>query len=94
MKHVFISREGDKAQFVKNFENLQKLSNKELIEKYNNAVDTEIVGVHAQALHLLSLRKVFIDRFGKSPIVIEDDIVISLSGEIDSKYLTLDNAST
>lgn len=45
MKHVFISREGDKAQFVRNFESLQKLSNKELIEKYNNAVATEIFGL-------------------------------------------------
>jgi len=86
MKHVFISREGDKAQFVKNFESLQKLSNKELIEKYNNAVDTGIVGVHAQALHLLAMRKVFIERIGKSPIVIEDGIVISLSDKVDSGY--------
>ncbi|WP_299160110.1 hypothetical protein [uncultured Eudoraea sp.] len=46
MKHVFISREGDKAQFVKNFESLQKLSNEDLIEKYNKAVDSGIVGVH------------------------------------------------
>ena len=94
MKHVFISREGDKEQFVKNFESIKKLSNQDLIEKYNNAVDSGIVGVHAQALHLLALRKVFIERIGKSPIVIEDDIVISLSGKIDSKYLIFDNLST
>lgn len=88
MKHVFISREGDKAQFVKNFENLQKLSNIELNEKYNNAVDTGIVGVYAQALHLLSMRKVFIERIGKSPIVIEDDIVINITGKIDARYFS------
>ena len=87
MKHVFISRKGDQAQFVENFESLQKLTNKELIETYNNAVATGIVGVHAQALHLLALRKVFIERIGKSPIVIEDDIVISLSGKIDAGYV-------
>jgi hypothetical protein len=42
MKHVFISREGDKEQFVKNFERQKKLSNQELIAKYNNAVDMGI----------------------------------------------------
>ena len=86
MKHVFISRKGDKAQFVKNFESLQKLTNKELVETYNKAVATGIVGVHTQALHLLAMRKVFIERIGKSPIVIEDGIVISLSDKVDSGY--------
>jgi hypothetical protein len=86
MKHVFISREGDKEQFVKNFERQKKLSNQELIAKYNNAVDTGIVGVHAQALHLLAMRKVFIERIGKSPIVIEDEFIISLTDKIDSGY--------
>ena len=89
MKHVFISRVGDKEQFVKIFENLKKLSNQDLIHKYNNAVDTGIVGVHAQALHLLALRKVFIERIGKSPIVIEDDIIISLTDKIDAEYFNL-----
>ena len=89
MKHVFISRKGDKAQFLKNIESLQKLTNQDLIKMYNQAVVTGIVGVHAQALQLLSLRKVFIERLGKCPIVIEDEFIISLSGKIDSGYFNL-----
>lgn len=86
MKHVFTSREGDKEQFLKNFERIQKLSDHQLIEKYNAAVKTGIVGVHAQALHLLAMRKVFLKRFGKSPISIEDGIVISLTGKVGFDY--------
>ena len=44
------------------------------------------VGVHAQTLKLLVLRKVFIEQFDKSPILIEDDFVISLRGIIDATF--------
>jgi hypothetical protein len=72
----------NESQLVKNIV-------EDLIEKYNKAVDSGIVGVHAQALHLLALRKVFIERLGKSPIVIEDEFIISLSGKINSGYFIL-----
>ena len=59
MKHVFISREGDKAQFVKNFESLQKLSNEDLIEKYNKAVDLSKDHLSYMQLHYLYVRSFY-----------------------------------
>ena len=87
MKHVFIFRKGDKELFLKMYHSITNLKNEELIEQYNKQAILGIVGVHAQALKLLALRKVFIERFDKSPVLIEDDFSISLTGKIDSGFL-------
>ena len=81
MKYVFISRKGDQEVFKKFYRDLKDLPNETLLDQYNRQVDIGIVGVHAQALKLLALRKVFLDRYGKSPVLIEDDFIISLSGK-------------
>jgi len=84
-----INNWNEKRKNILNESQLVKNIVEDLIEKYNKAVDSGIVGVHAQALHLLALRKVFIERLGKSPIVIEDEFIISLSGKINSGYFIL-----
>jgi len=38
--------------------------------------------VRAQAHYIFSLAKVFMNRFGKSPVVIKKDIILSFSGPI------------
>ena len=81
MKYVFISRKGDQETFKKFFRDLEFLPNETLLDQYNRQVDIGIVGVHAQALKLLALRKIFLERFGESPILLEDDIIISLTGK-------------
>ena len=81
MKYVFISRKGDQETFKKFFRDLEFLPNETLLDQYNRQVDIGIVGVHAQALKLLALRKVFLQRFGESPVLLEDDILISLTGK-------------
>ncbi|MET7029806.1 hypothetical protein [Sediminicola luteus] len=87
MKYVFVSRKGDQETFKTFYRDLINLSNKSILEQYNREVNIGIVGVHAQALKLLALRKIFLERFGESPINFEDNMVISLSGRRTS-FLT------
>lgn len=86
MKYVFISRRGDKEQFQSFFKFLKNLKDEELIKHYNREAGMGIVGVHAQAIKLLALRRVFMERFGKTPVIIEDEVGIVLSGEIEPEY--------
>ena len=85
LEHVFIPRMGDREHVVELYENLKKSSKPELVASYNNAVRIGIVGVHAQALHLIALNRCFHDAFQKSPIKIENNVLISLTGAIDLK---------
>ena len=85
MKQVYIQRKGDRELLIEYYKKFKTLSNKELIKSYNNSVDLGIVGVHAQGLHLIAKRKVFMERFGKSPIKLEANIIISLSNKIKLK---------
>ena len=82
MKHVHIQRKGDREKLIKYNDIYDSYSNKELIDSYNSSVDTGIVGSHEQALNLIAKRWIFNKRFGKSPIKIKDNILISLSGKI------------
>jgi hypothetical protein len=84
MKYVFISRKDDQETFKKFYRDLEDLPNETLLEQYNNQVEIGIVGVHSQALKLLALRKIFLERFGESPIILEDNIVIGLTGRRSS----------
>ena len=85
MKHIYIPRTGDRELLIEFYKKFRTLSNQELIDSYNSSVDLGIVGAHAQGLHLIAERKVFMERFGKSPIKIEDNIIISLSKKIKLK---------
>ncbi|MDM9630234.1 hypothetical protein [Robiginitalea aurantiaca] len=80
MKYLFISRPGDPESFKEYFKKFELLSNDSLLAQYNREVQIGIVGVHAQALKLLALRKIFLKRFGKSPVLLKDDM-ISLTGK-------------
>ena len=80
MKYVFIFRKGDQETFKMLYKDLEVLPNKSLLAQYNREVNFGIVGVHAQALKLLALRKIFLERFGESPIIIEGNMVITLTG--------------
>ena len=78
MKHLFMPREGDKERFLNNLGHFRKKSDQELIDAYQREANIGITGVHAQALHLLALRKVMKERFGESPITLEDGCIIGL----------------
>ena len=78
MKHVFISREGDMERFSERIRQFREFSDQELIEAYQKQARCGITGVHAQAVYLLALRKVMGERFGGSPVTLEDQCVIDL----------------
>ena len=82
MEQIYNQRKGDSEELFKYKDMFKVYSNKELIDTYNNSVDTDIVGVHQQALYLIALKEVFYNRFGKSPVKIKDGIIISFSSRI------------
>lgn len=82
MQYIFIQRPGDREKIIELVAAFKLKSKEELIEKYNNSVEVGIVGVHAQAQMLVALRNVFNSVFGKSPITIEDNLIIGLTGKI------------
>ena len=82
MKYIYITRQNDRTIIADYKSKFEQNSPEELIVAYNEQQKCGIVGVHQQALYLIALRLEFIERFGESPILIEDNIVISLSGKI------------
>ena len=82
MQYVFIQRPGDREKIIELAATFKLKSKQELVESYNNSVKVGIVGVHAQAQMLVALHNAFKNAFGKSPITIEENIIISLTGKI------------
>lgn len=78
MKHIHINREGDGDLYKRFYDRFKADSDQELIEAYQQQLKTGITGVHAQAVYLLALRAVMKERFGKSPITLDDGNVIDL----------------
>ena len=65
----YYSRRQDDSQHISGFlENIEKLTNEELIQDYKNNLKVGLSGMHLHSLRLLALRIVFIRRFDKSPI--------------------------
>ncbi len=81
MEYVLIVKEGFKEEVTGHMEELEKLTNEDLIKRYNRQVEIGIVGVYAQAVFLASLRYVFLERFGKSPVSI-DRIIVKLNDKV------------
>lgn len=82
MTAVYLCRTGD-IEFIRTKTSyLIAISNEELISSYNREAKMGIVGVRAQMLHIIALHQVFIKRFKKSPIKIEENTFISMTVEI------------
>ena len=82
MEYLFIQREGDKeaiACLLKEYRELSKLA---LVTEYNQAQKIGIVGSHAQAQRLVAIHLAFKDIFKTSPIIVEHQLIIRLSGAI------------
>tara|TARA_R110002012_G_scaffold265939_1_gene449413 strand:- start:15664 stop:15945 length:282 start_codon:yes stop_codon:yes gene_type:complete len=82
MEHIYISRIGDGNIILELKKSLEEESLEELVESYNNQVRIGIVGAHRQGLHLLAMRKEFMERLGESPVYVEENVLISLTGKI------------
>lgn len=82
MEHVFIQRTGDKAEILMLYNEFKLISKLDLVHSYNSNVRIGIVGSHAQGQRLVALHNAFKFVFGYSPISIEENIIISLTGKI------------
>ena len=73
MEYIYIKREGDLETLKDQVKAFETYSNEELVAAYNKEAICGITGVHAQALYLISLGHVFLKRFHKSPINLENN---------------------
>jgi hypothetical protein len=83
MEYLFIQRPGDREKIIELLIEFKQCTKEELVSRYNSAVEVGIVGVHAQAQMLVALFNAFNTAFGKSPVKIEENIIISLTGKIE-----------
>lgn len=82
MKYLLTPKAGDKEIIQDEIDSLSLSTKDELVKRYNRQVEIGIVGVRGQALVIFALAKVFIQVFGKSPITLEQNMVLGLSGKI------------
>ena len=82
ISHVIIHRRGIKEEVMEHLELFKHNSSEELIETYNRNVQIGSIAVYAQAIMLVALRRVIKERFGVSPITIEDNMIVSLTGKV------------
>ena len=83
MKYILIQQPGFKERCLANLETFKAQTSGELIDRYNSSVKTGIVGVYAQAIMLVALRHEIKRRFGVSPILLEDNMILSLTGRVE-----------
>ena len=83
MDYIFIPRPGDIERIHEQFATLKNKSKQELVKLYNKQVQIGLVGVHAQAIFVVALHWAFKALFLNSPIFIQDNIHIKLSGIIE-----------
>ena len=86
MEYIYIKRESDLERLKEGVRNFESFSDEDLITAYNKQARCGITGVHSQALYLMAMGHVFLKRFGKSPIYMENNVLgmrgqIKLSGE-------------
>ena len=96
LQYMLLERPGDRAFAQEMLGIYGKMSNATLIDTYNSAWKVGIVGSHTQAVSYYALHIAFKKRFGKSPILIEDKIILCLTDSItadgeswDYNYSTL-----
>jgi hypothetical protein len=83
LKYVYGKHDGDKNVIDEYRSILKKNTIDELVDKFNKQARCGIVGVHRQALFLYALRMEFLERLEQSPITIENERILDLSGEIE-----------
>ena len=82
MEYLFIQRKGDKEAIACLLQEYRELSKLALVTEYNQAQKIGIVGSHSQAQRLVAIHLAFKAVFNSSPIIIEQPLIIRLSGAI------------
>jgi hypothetical protein len=85
LQYMLMEKPGDREFANKMLAAYTQLDNTEIIAAYNSAWEVGIVGSHLQAVSYYALHIAFKKRFGVSPILIDDDIILSLTEPIELK---------
>jgi len=85
LQYMLLEKPGDREFAIKKLAAYNQLNNAGLVAAYNSAWNVGIVGSHLQAVSYYALHIAFKKRFGVSPILIEDDIILSLTEPIELK---------
>lgn len=80
MSQAYINRPEDAARVKSFYDRLNTYDNQTLVDAYN--IEKRVVGVNAQTLYLIAMHHAFVERFGKSPIIVTDDTPVKLTGPI------------
>lgn len=72
--HIHIQRKGDDQIILDYIKSFKTYDDAKLIEAFEAQKKCGITGVHQQALYLIALRTVMMERFNDSPITIEDNL--------------------
>jgi hypothetical protein len=74
--HIYFPRPGDREVILKYIESMMKDDDAATVARFEREKRIGITGVHQQALYLLALRAVMLERFKDSPILFDDNSVI------------------
>lgn len=80
MEAIYSKREGDREIIFDYLKQFTSFSDEELVNAYNS--QKAIYGVHRQILYLIAMDLTFKERFKKSPIKNQENIVFGLGGKI------------
>ena len=83
MKHyVMVQRLELPADLSAAMSVLNERTGEELIAAYNTQCEMGFTGVYAQAIHVLALHQHLKAKFGKGPLLIEDNAVLTMIGPV------------
>jgi hypothetical protein len=74
--------DGDRKVINEYVQSFREMAPVKLVEAYNREQKTGITGVRRQGLYLYAMHMVFMERFGESPIRL-DDTLLELSDPIE-----------
>ena len=84
MKHyVMIQRPSLPNDMRAALSRLEGRTAEQLISEYNDQCRLGFTGVYAQAIHVLALHQQLKARFGKGPLVIENNTLLTIEGPIE-----------
>ena len=75
---------GDSDMLDNYLKEFSDMSDQILIRQYNRMVKLGFIEFYFQKIYLLALRIEFLKRFDNSPILLEENYIIKLTGEINS----------
>ena len=81
LRQIYTSRDSDKEIILDYIQYFRKMTDSELLEESEKKKKLGIVGVHRQALNLIAFNIVMKERFGDSPLVIENNCIIGFKEE-------------